>query len=76
MSEQEKIPFTIGYVVGTTAKNMLRSIDLSITKTSARMAEFSGDHAKTMEIVQTLDVLHRMRRMQLEFIDQNKHLTA
>jgi hypothetical protein len=54
---------------------MLRSIDLSISKASARLPEFAGDQAKTMEVVQTLDVLHRMRRMHVEFIEQNKHLT-
>jgi hypothetical protein len=75
MSAENNPPFTIGYVVSTTTKNMLRSIDLSISKASARLPEFAGDQAKTMEVVQTLDVLHRMRRMHVEFIEQNKHLT-
>ena len=62
MSEIEaQKPFTIGYVLSTTAKHMRKSIDISIRKTFARISEFDGDKEKSEEVFRTLAQLHAMR---------------
>jgi len=58
--EQDK-PFSIGYVLRTTAKHMRKSIDISIRKTFERVGEFSEDRAKSEEVFRTLSHLHQMR---------------
>ncbi len=59
MSEK---PFSIGYVLRTTAKHMRKSIDISIRKTFERVAEFADDREKSEEIFRTLSYLHTMRK--------------
>jgi hypothetical protein len=54
-------PFSMGYVLRTTAKHMRKSIDISIRKTFERMPEFS-DTPKSEEIFKTLAHLHKMRK--------------
>ncbi len=61
MEEQNK-PFSMGYVLRTTAKNMRKSIDISIRKTFERVSEFSDDRDKSSEVFKTLSLLHTMRK--------------
>jgi hypothetical protein len=73
-------PFSMGYVLRTTAKHMRKSIDISIRKTFARVGEFADDRAKSEEIFKTLSYLHTMRKnlddFQAQFADdfrENDH---
>ena len=61
MEERNK-PFSMGYVLRTTAKNMRKSIDISIRKTFERVSEFSDDRDKSSEVFKTLSILHTMRK--------------
>ncbi len=61
MEEQNK-PFSMGYVLRTTAKNMRKSIDISIRKTFERISDFSSDKEKSAEVFKTLSHLHTMRK--------------
>lgn len=54
-------PFSREYVLRTTAKHMLKSVELSIKKTVDRVAEFEGDAIKSLEILSTLSDLHKLR---------------
>ena len=56
-------PFSQEYVLRTTTKHVIKSIDISIRKTFERIEEFSGDHEKSQEIFKTLVLLNTMRRM-------------
>jgi hypothetical protein len=61
MPEQNnKLPFSMGYVLAHTAKHVRKSIDISINKTSARWPEFL-DTDKSKEITITLMRLHKLR---------------
>ena len=55
-------PFSIGYVLRTTAKHMRKSIDISIRKTFERLPEFTGDPVKSVEVFRALGHLHTMRK--------------
>jgi hypothetical protein len=70
MSEITK-PFSMGYVLRTTAKHMRKSIDISIRKTFERVAEFADSQPKSEEIFKTLSVLHQMRKDLDDFQHQN-----
>ncbi len=60
-------PFNMEYVLGITAKHMRKSIDISISKTFERVAEFADDQAKSQEVFQTLSILHTMRKLLDDF---------
>ena len=69
-------PFSMGYVLRTTAKHMRKSIDISIRKTFERVEEFSEagenpDAEKSREVFNTLSFLHAMRKQLDDF--QAKH---
>lgn len=70
MSEAKK-PFSSEYVLRTTAKHMRKSIEISIKKTSERIAEFSDDQQMSAEILKTLSMLHQMRKQIDDFQHQN-----
>lgn len=67
MSEISSTPFSTGYVLRTTAKNMRKSIDISIRKTFDRVGEFANDQEKSREVFNTLAILHSMRRQLDDF---------
>jgi len=67
-------PFSKSYVLKTTTRHMRRSIDISIRKSFDRMADFADDGGKRMEIMETLDVLHKMRKILDDFQEANTHL--
>jgi hypothetical protein len=60
-------PFSMGYVLRTTAKHMRKSIDISIRKTFERVEEFADDQEKSKEVFQTLSFLHTMRKQLDDF---------
>jgi hypothetical protein len=63
----ESKPFSMGYVLRTTAKHMRKSIDISIRKTFERVEEFAEDQEKSKEVFQTLSFLHTMRKQLDDF---------
>lgn len=60
-------PFSMGYVLRTTAKHMRKSIDISIRKTFERVPEFAEDQKKSEEVFKTLSFLHTMRKQLDDF---------
>lgn len=65
-------PFSKSYVLRTTAKHMRQSIDISIRKTFDRIQEFDSNKDKSVEIFETLSVLHQMRKALDDFQFANK----
>ena len=72
MTDKESKPFSMGYVLRTTAKHMRKSVDISIRKTFERIAEFDGNQEKSKEIFCTLSTLHSMRKQIDDFQLNNK----
>jgi len=70
MDEYQK-PFSMGYVLRTTAKNMRKSIDISIRKTYERLPEFINDESRSKELFMTLGYLHDMRKILDVYQEQN-----
>lgn len=68
--DQQK-PFSMGYVLRTTAKHMRKSIDISIRKTFERVSEFDGNQQKSQEVFKTLAFLHTMRKQLDDFQAQH-----
>jgi len=71
MTEDKAKPFSMAYVLRTTAKHMRRGIDISIRKTFERVDEFSNDQAKSQEVFKTLSFLHTMRKQLDDFQAMN-----
>jgi hypothetical protein len=71
MDTNQQKPFSMGYVLRTTAKHMRKSIDISIRKTFERLPEFAEDQAKSQEVFQTLAFLHTMRKQLDDFQAQH-----
>ena len=70
--ENNDRPFSMGYVLRTTAKHMRKSIDISIRKTFERIKEFEGDQGKSQEVFNTLAHLHAMRKQLDDFQRMNQ----
>ena len=70
MNEEDEKPFSMGYVLRTTAKHMRKSIDISIRKTFDRVTEFSENREKSEEVFKTLSHLHQMRKQLDDFQSQ------
>lgn len=60
-------PFSMAYVLRTTAKHMRKSVDISIRKTFERIRDFDGNQEKSQEVFKTLGMLHSMRNQIDEF---------
>ena len=74
MAEEQLIkPFSMGYVLRTTAKHMRKSIDISIRKTFERIAEFGDNQPKSKEVFETLSFLHTMRKQLDDFQQANSN---
>jgi hypothetical protein len=69
--DQKQKPFSMGYVLRTTAKHMRKSIDISIRKTFERVAEFADNREKSDEVFRTLSFLHTMRKQLDDFQANN-----
>ena len=63
-------PFNKYYVLRITSLHIKKSIDTSIRKTYDRLKDV--DHKQ--EVFETLDVLHKIRKMMEDFESNNKHL--
>jgi hypothetical protein len=74
MSNQDNKPFSKGYVLRTTVKHMIKDVDISIKKTMDRVAEFEGNHEKSLEVLNTLSVLHTMKTLVEDFQSHNNQL--
>jgi len=70
--EQLEKPFSMGYVLRTTAKHMRKSIDISIRKTFERVKDFEGNQPKSQEVFNTLAHLHSMRKQLDDFQKANQ----
>jgi hypothetical protein len=67
-------PFSKSFVMRTTLRHMRRSIDISIRKSFERFQDFDEDSSTGREIMETLSVLHTMRKMLDDFQRNNTHL--
>ena len=67
----EDKPFSKSHVLKVTSLHMKKALDRSIRKTFDRLKDRED---KGMEIMETLDVLHRMRGMLEDFEKHNAHL--
>jgi hypothetical protein len=65
-------PFSIGYVLRTTAKHMRKAIDISIRKTFERVHDFEADTTEAQECFETLAKLHAMRKLVDDFQETHK----
>ena len=71
-TENKAKPFSMPYVLRTTAKHMRKSIDISIRKTYERLPEFAEHPEKSQEVFKTLGFLHKMRKELDDFQQRNK----
>ena len=63
-------PFNKYYVLRITSLHIKKSIDTSIRKTYDRLKDVENKQ----EVFETLDVLHKIRKMMEDFESNNKHL--
>jgi hypothetical protein len=63
-------PFNKYYVLRITSLHIKKSIDTSIRKTYDRLKDVDNKQ----EVFETLDVLHKIRKMMEDFESHNKHL--
>jgi len=58
----------------TTFKHMRRSVDISIRKTFERFQDFDNDNEVGKDIMETLSVLHSVRKILDDFQEHNQPL--
>ena len=69
-----KPPFSKSFVMRTTFKHMNKSVDISVSKSFDRLKDFDNDSETGKEIIETLSVLHTVKKMLEEFENNNSHL--
>jgi len=74
MVNDDKPPFSKAFVMKTTFRHMRRSVDISIRKSFERFQDFDKDSEAGKEIMETLSVLHTVRKVLDDFQENNKHL--
>ncbi len=74
MVDMDKPPFSKSFVMKTTFRHMRRSVDISIRKSFERFQDFDKDSDIGREIMETLSVLHTVRKVLDDFQENNKHL--
>ena len=67
-------PFSKTFVMRTTFRHMRRSVDISIRKSFERFQDFDKNSEAGKEIMETLSVLHTVRKVLDDFQENNKHL--
>lgn len=67
-------PFSKSFVMRTTFRHMRRSVDISIRKSFERFKDFDNDSRAGKEIMETLSVLHTVRKMLDDFQLENAEL--
>ena len=73
-NNQDKPPFSKSFVMKTTFRHMRRSVDISIRKSFERFQDFDKNSEAGKEIMETLSVLHTVRKVLDDFQENNKHL--
>jgi hypothetical protein len=73
-NNQDKPPFSKAFVMKTTFRHMRRSVDISIRKSFERFQDFDKNSDVGKEIMETLSVLHTVRKVLDDFQENNKHL--
>lgn len=73
-SKDKVKPFSTEYVMGTTARHVLKSVDLSVEKTMGRIPDFEPDTAKAQEVFKTLTSLQAFKQHIQSFVDANPQL--
>ena len=73
-NNQDKPPFSKSFVMKTTFRHMRRSVDISIRKSFERFQDFDKDSEAGREIMETLSVLHTVRKVLDDFQENNKQL--
>lgn len=63
-------PFNKYYVLRITSLHIKKAIDTSIRKTYERLKDVTSK----VEVFETLDVLHKIRKLMEDFESNNKHL--
>ena len=63
-------PFNKYYVLRITSLHIKKSVDTSIRKTYDRLQDVDNK----IEVFETLDILHKIRKMMEDFESNNKHL--
>jgi hypothetical protein len=67
-------PFSKSFVMRTTFRHMRRSVDISIRKSFERFKDFDNDSKVGQEIMETLSLLHTVRKMLDDFQAENSEL--
>jgi len=67
-------PFSKSFVMRTTFRHMRRSCDISIRKSFERFKDFDKNSQMGQEIMETLSVLHSVRKMLDDFQKENNYL--
>jgi hypothetical protein len=67
-------PFSKSFVMRTTFRHMRRSVDISIRKSFERFQDFDQNSQVGQEIMETLSVLHTVRKMLDDFQASNPEL--
>lgn len=67
-------PFSKSFVMRTTFRHMRRSVDISIRKSFERFQDFDQDSKAGREIMETLSVLHQVRKLLDDFQVNNQDL--
>ena len=70
----DKPPFSKSFVMKTTFRHMRRSVDISIRKSFERFQDFDKNSEVGREIMETLSVLHTVRKVLDDFQENNKQL--
>lgn len=64
--------FDKSYVLKVTASHIRKAIDVSIRKTFERVKDFDSNPQKSKEIIETLSILHTMRKQLDDFQLMNR----
>jgi hypothetical protein len=67
-------PFSKAFVMRTTFRHMRRSVDISIRKSFERFKDFDNESTVGREIMETLSLLHTVRKILDDFQEQNQEL--
>jgi hypothetical protein len=73
MSDNKPL-YSKSFVLKTTLFHMRKSIDISITKSFDRLKDFDSDSDIGKEIIETLSILHTMKKLIDGFEVNNQHL--
>lgn len=74
MSDKHIPKFSLGYVVKLTVSNMRKAVDNSISIASARISDFEAGSDKWQEVLDTIYVLHQLKKLVDEFVIHNEQL--